>query len=610
MEQVGTTDDSPITPNDIAYSNFQKTVQFEDGRYVVRWPWRDPAECLTDNYGLAFGRLCSLYKRLSSQPDVLEQYDTAILDQFSRNIIEPVDDLNPGVLVHYLPHHGVFKPGHQTTKLRVVYDASAKTSPNSSSLNECLLPGPNLLPDLCGILLRFRMSPIAVISDIEKAFLQVGLHPDDRDVTRFLWLKDISKPPSADNLQIFRFTRIPFGVVSSPFLLTATIRHHLTNEQPGEVEALAQNTYVDNVVMGLDTVDDALTYYASTKQVFNSASMNLREWASNSPEFLALLPEHDRSVPTTQKVLGLSWDTVTDELTNVPVDATSPTVQTKRHILQIISRFFDPLGLQSPVLVKAKILVQDMWKLGVGWDDVLPNSILQQWQTIALDIERASAITYPRFIGAPTAGSFYELNVFCDASQSAYGVAAYLTVVTDDRRTSNLIFSKSKVAPVKSQSIPRLELMAALLGARIVSFLRKELQCHFTSTFLWSDSTTVLHWLSPSCNTDRLPVFVKNRVFTIQSTPDIRLCYVASESNPADMPSRGVHTHTLNSSSLWWHGPAFLANPHTGHHPILAGEGPTESSSDVLVEQTGGGGLSQHLLTNKKKSDGHHGQNE
>jgi len=139
------------------------------------------------------------------------------------------DGIEEGCKKHYIPHHAVITPDRKTTKVRIVYDASSKARKGCKSLNECLYHGLLILEDLHGLLLRFRTHKVALTADIEKAFLQVGLQPTDRDVTRFLWLKDLTKPPTKDNLQIYCFSRVPFGVISSPFQLGATILLHLTS---------------------------------------------------------------------------------------------------------------------------------------------------------------------------------------------------------------------------------------------------------------------------------------------------------------------------------------------------------------------------------------------
>ena len=168
-----------------------------------------------------------MLSRLQNDPQLFQSYATIIQEQLERGIIEKVTSESvEGPNKHYIPH-AVITPTKTTTKVRVVYDASAKTKQTNNSLNECLYRGLVILPDLCGLLIRFRLSPIAVIADIEKAFLSVGLQAADRDVTRFLWLKDPTVLKVDNNVQIYRFCHVPFGVLSSPFLLAATISYHL-----------------------------------------------------------------------------------------------------------------------------------------------------------------------------------------------------------------------------------------------------------------------------------------------------------------------------------------------------------------------------------------------
>ena len=472
------------------------------------------------------------------------------------------------------------KPSNQTTKVRVVYDASARCSGSSPSLNDCLLQGPSLLPDLCGILLRFRLSPVAVCSDIEKAFLQLGLNVADRDVTRFLWLRDITQPATTDNVITFRFCRVPFGIVSSPFLLAATIRYHFRSDASETGQQILRNTYVDNVITGKDSIDDAVSYYHHAKNAFAAASMNLREWTSNSLTVLEQLPVVDRAKGYVHKCLGLSWNTQDDTLKSPSVYAADHIVYSKRQILQVISQVFDPLGLLSPVVIRAKILMQEAWKCEVEWDCRLPETILGSWRRIAQDLDSACETSYPRYLGiAPGQADFSELHVFCDASQSAYATVAYLRLLSGDSVSTQIIFSKSRVAPVKSVSIPRLELMAAVLGVKVIRFLRQQLLISLPETYLWTDSTTVLHWLESKKS---LPVFIKNRITFIQSVPGITHHYVQSHSNPADLPSRGVGASALRQSDLWWHGPSWLHDS-SSFTAQLGGEGLLRESQDLSL---------------------------
>ena len=595
VEDIGISDSNEQNEDRLAYDNFLQSITFDDNRYVVSWPWREPHRHLENNYSLAFGRLKSLMKRLLRDPSTLTKYNNVLEEQQSLGILEPVNSITTGMSrVHYLPHHCVVKPSNNTTKVRIVYDASAKVSKSSPSLNDCLYAGPTLLPDLCGILLRFRLQPIAICSDIEKAFLQLTLHPQDRDVTRFLWLKNINQPVTVDNLQTFRFCRVPFGIVSSPFLLSATLKHHLTSEKTADADEVLQNTYVDNIILSKASVYDAVAHYRSAKSILASASMNLREWSSNSPEVLSEIPARDKSDATKQKCLGLVWDTKQDTLSISPPNSGSHVVTSKRQVLQALSRFFDPLGLKAPVAIRAKILMQEIWKLDVSWDETLSPDMLRRWQQIANDLDASSNTPVPRYIGLPAGNTqVYQLHVFCDASAAAYAAVAYLQSTRGDFSVTNLIFSKVRVAPVKVQTIPRLELMAAALGSRVITFLREHLPIRILTTYLYSDSTTVLHWLK----SDNLPVFVQNRVNSIQSVTDVTYQYVSTRDNPADLPSRGVTASSLSASKLWWHGPSLpVKSKGDASVHVAAGEGPSEGSS----KGSGGQGIGHNSQANKK----------
>jgi len=260
---------------------------------------------------------------------------------------------------HYIPHH-VVTPSKATTKVRVVYDASAKAKQTNLGLNECLHRRPVMLPDLCGLLLRFCLPPIAIVGDIEKAFLSVGLHTPDRDVTRFLWLKDASNPNLENNTQVYRFCQIPFGVISSSFLLSATIKHHLQHNCNPTAKLLLRDTYVDNVITGANSLKEAKELYTEAKRLFSTASMNLREWASSSQPFMAFVPVEDRVTELDcQRVLGVNWNAVTDEISvSKPQLQKLPGVCTKRRILQTIASIFDPLGYFAPSILEAKFFMR------------------------------------------------------------------------------------------------------------------------------------------------------------------------------------------------------------------------------------------------------------
>ena len=182
--------------------------------------------------------------------------------------------------VHYIPHHAVIRTDKPTTKLRVVYDASAKS--DGVALNDCVYSGPPLAENIFDVLLRFRISQVALTGDVEKAFLMVGMAEEDRDVLRFLWVDDIDK--FSPEIVVLRFTRVVFGVSSSPFLLNATIKHHIEQYKeadPEFVEKFLRSIYVDDLSSGASEVDAAYELYLKSKLRLAEGGFNLRKFVSN-----------------------------------------------------------------------------------------------------------------------------------------------------------------------------------------------------------------------------------------------------------------------------------------------------------------------------------------
>ena len=257
---------------------------------------------LPENRELAFGRLKSLVNKMKNSPELVDKYDTIIQNQLQLGVIEKVINNSKETTKHYIPHHAVINPEKTSTKVRFVYDALAKINKGQKSLNECLYPGPTMLKDLTGILLRFRLNKTAIVADIEKAFLQIGLLEDAKDMTRFFWLKNKGRLTVENNVQVYRFNRVPFGIIDSPFLLAATLDHHLKNYENPTAETMRENIYVDNVITGKDTIREAVNFYTEAKQIFSKASMNLRDWVSNDESVMKEIAIEDRANQGPMKV--------------------------------------------------------------------------------------------------------------------------------------------------------------------------------------------------------------------------------------------------------------------------------------------------------------------
>ena len=434
-----------------------------------------------------------------------------------------------------------------------MYDASAKTRKENLSLNECLYRGPVVLEDLCGILLRFRLNKIGLIADIEKAFLQIGLQDCDRDVTRFLWLKDIRKLQTEDNIQVYRFARVPFGVISSPFLLAATVAYPLRQQSTPSANNIAKNVYLDNVITGANSEIEALQFYKEAKSILSSASMNLREWNSNSKSFLELSEKDDRSSSLEQKVLGLTWNTEEDSISisSKEVEKERAIPNTKREILKILASFFDPLGILSPVFLAARLLMQSLWKQKLDWDSSLTENQVVIWNDIYNNLRVVKNFQASRFIQV---GDESELISFTDASKNSSCTVIYLRSKIAGCWKVNFLYSKTRVAPVRKITIPRLELIAVVIGIRSLNFVTRHLELNIKRRRLWTDSQCVWHWL---VDKKPLSVFVENRLREIRKEKDISFDFVSTSQNPADIETRGATLFELERS-IWFTGPAFL----------------------------------------------------
>ncbi|XP_006812892.1 uncharacterized protein LOC102807089 [Saccoglossus kowalevskii] len=379
LESIGIRDEIHEPKADFFKEYCDSNLQFEEGKYTAKFPWKPEHPPLPTNYQLSEKRTRNLVHRLPS--DILEYYNKTIHDQISRDFVEEVlnDDNERG---HYLPHHAV-KKDSPTTPIRVVYDCSSKQSPIIPSLNDCLEVGPQLLNDLTGILLRFRVHRYAFSSDIEKAFLNVRLHESDRDYTKFLWLTDPTNPDSA--FKTYRFKSVPFGAASSPFILNAVLKTHTEKNATNAITSdLKHNIYVDNIISGTSEIKDVIEYYEFSKDLLKSGGFNLRSWASNCEQLRDLAKaDNVADLNTEVHILGLRWKTLSDELTyanNISNDETI--LPTKREVSSATSSVYDPFGYLAPVVIKAKIFTQELWKRKLDWDEPLPSDLTNEWNAI------------------------------------------------------------------------------------------------------------------------------------------------------------------------------------------------------------------------------------
>ena len=351
-ENIGINEASPGE----ALDNFPPSITFDwnQERYRICLEWISTLRPSTDAYHMCRSRLYQLRNRLKKDDALLQEYNLVFQKQLTDGIIEIVPAQgNKRGNQYFIPHHGVVRWDKETTKLRVVFDGSARASQGDLSLNECLEKGQNMTPHIFEILLRFRSHLIGIIADIEKAFHQIVIDEGDRDFLRFLWFDNITdiKP----RIIQYRFTRLVFGLTPSPAILNSVIQTHLTRfllSEPILSRQLAEGLYVDDFTCGAGTVEEGFSIYKGAKQLMKRGGFNLRKWHSNSVDLQQRIDQLEnanksQSYSTQVKILGISWDTNNDsfyfESKNI-VSYMQSLTPTKRSILRLSAKIFDPLG--------------------------------------------------------------------------------------------------------------------------------------------------------------------------------------------------------------------------------------------------------------------------
>ena len=274
-----------IKASDEVHKLFESDIGFIDGRHSVKLSWKQSHNPLPSNYANSLSCMKSQIKRLKGEPEVLEEYDSIIKDQLSSGVIERVTDLEGACKVHYLPDQAVIRKDAETTKLRIGYDPSAKEGKNGTSLNDCLHTGPSLNPLLFEILVRSRENRVALVRDIEKAFLNIAVGVNNCDCLRFPWVDDARD--SNSDVVVYRFCRVVFGLNASPFLLNGTIRHHLatfTGADPKFVKKMVDSFYVDDLVSSDSTTDKAHDLYNKARARMANTGFRRWKWKTNDPK--------------------------------------------------------------------------------------------------------------------------------------------------------------------------------------------------------------------------------------------------------------------------------------------------------------------------------------
>ena len=563
--------ESKSIPVSFCEEYFLKTfVRLNSGRIQVTLPF-NPAMVshkLGESRSKALRLLQHMERKMKNDPNFGKLYINFMHEYLNLSHMEliPLEQIECSPMsCYYLPHHAVMKESSKTTKLRVVFNASSRSS-SGFSLNDLLALGPQLQDDLFSLICRFRLYPIALTADIEKMYRQILLSPEDRDFHRILWRDSPSEP-----VREYRLKTVTYGTKPASFLAVRALHQIAKQSQekfPTASKVILRDFYMDDLITGCFTLEEALKLQNDLIEVTRSGCMSLRQWCSNKLELIENLPEHlvekisfSECKEQSVKTLGLLWFPREDYFTFSHNELSRKF--TKRDILSNISKIFDPLGFLAPITVNAKVFMQGLWLCKIDWDKELDEQFKGKWESLLKDFFEIRTIKLKRYISEILNPRKYDLHVFSDASQSAYAAVVY--IVSEDGKNnkfSKLLCAKTRVAPLKPVTIPKLELCSAVLAVRLTLKIIQSLSVNIGELHFWLDSQIALCWLASPARDWK--VFVSNRVAFIQEnlkSLNYAWHYVPSKENPADIASRGCSSKYLKEAYTWWNGPKWLVEP-------------------------------------------------
>ena len=455
-------------------------------------------------------------------------------------------------------------------------------SSSSVSLNDTLMVGPTLHSTLTDVLLRFRLYPVAITADISKMYRAVELATDDKDYHRFVWRREPEGP-----LTDYRMNRLTFGVSASSFAANMAVRQNamdFADDHPCAAAVVAKSLYVDDCLTGANTVEEAVSLQTKLQELFGKGKFTLRKWNSSHPAALKHVSPELRESHFTQtipdppeyvKTLGIQWNSKKDVFCLTVSDPPSNQSLTKRSLASDVAKTFDILGWFAPSTIKAKILLQRLWERKIGWDETVPTDLLDTWRRWRTELNLLSDIPIRRcYFHHDPSECHTQLHGFSDASEEAYTAVVYLCVQEPNGTIHiSIVMGKTRVAPLKRLTIPRLELCGTLLLAQTMSHIQTVLDISPHNVYAWTDSTVVLAWLNGDPR--RFKTFVSNRVSQIvKCVPSQKWRHVSGHDNPTDCASRGLLPSELVTHNLWWNGPAWLSQdishwPHTNSTHLL-----------------------------------------
>jgi len=546
-----------------AEAHFLSTVSRDkNSRFVVKLPFAQDPQALGDSRSMAQRRFFNLERRFAKEPSLANEYKAFMTEYLEMDHMEvAIDIASP---CYYLPHHAVLKANSLTTKLRVVFDGSAASN-SGLSLNDILLKGPKSQPDIINILLRFRVHNIAITADVEKMYRQVRVADGDCDFQRICY-----RANTHDQLTEYKLKTVTYGTKAASFLATRCLTKIADEVSDTSIKRIiSQDFYVDDLISSGESIEAVHNIYHQLHSTLIQYGFPLRKWCSSSRQLIDLIPQQqsdsnfliNMSEDDTIGTLGLLWQPASDNFLFL-VKQWCPLVRmTKRSLLSDINKVFDPISLVSPVLIRGKIFLQQLWSLKISWDEVLSEDLRSRWIKFYTSLQCLNQVIVSRNVFMSPSSNI-QLHAFSDASWEAFRACVYMRSIKSNGSIDvRLYTSKSRVAPMKPVTIPRLELCGALLAAELTNDTLVELRTLNVmvppiDVYLWSDSSIVIAWIQSQ---SLFSAYISNRLARILdvSSPD-QWHHVPTKENPADLISRGIDAASISQSKLWWHGPYWL----------------------------------------------------
>ena len=585
------TPDTPRTPSEQrAESLFDESrKRLPDGRYQVGLLWKDNSH-LPSNYRQALQAFYNLERQMQRHPDMQTQFVNTIKDWMNKKIATYASSTDP--IQYVIPTFFVVRLDKVTTSYRLVVDGARKF--NGTCINDKLLAGPKLIQNVFDVLVRFRQGSHAFTCDIHAMYLNVKVAPEDHKFLNIFFREHPSHP-----LKVVQLTSHPFGLSSSPYVAMRVVQKHAHERR--EQYPLTQTTVqkcaiVDDFIVSGDSADALQKTREQLQQLLAEIQMPLHKMASNHPGILTgIEPEKiakaktmgeddtvdpDSTMPTI-KTLGITWNSHADILAVNYQPRHADGVFTLRKVVSEGGRYYDPLGLTLPVIMTCRILQQYCWAESKHWDEPLPLHLQDRWKKWSKAATEVANIHIPRAIKHRTKPlNKQRLIIFTDASAEAQAAVAYVqNLYCDGQLEARMLAARGKVTSLrKRESIPRLECLAAAMGAELAAKLSQIYDWPIESALFFSDSTTTLWWLR---TTKPLKIFVANRICTILDISNVsQWRYVNTKENPADLPTRTASVHQLAKHHLWWWGPKFLTQP----EKQWSKQPPVTESNEALTE--------------------------